>query len=511
MPRRFSCIVLLLAATLLLVPAAAHSRQSRIAVLPMEDLSRGGNGLNYGVTQLVMDNLAARDLAVLDQDEVLAFMVKNRVRWLGHLGSRYIRRLHDDLEVDYALLGSVNQRRDSKPYVLGLTLQLIRTADARLVWARSVELCDADEIGLLGLAGSQDLQEMERLVVGKALQSLAADPRHYGGPLDIQEGVDSVFLEPEIVRPGAEVSCRITLNMSSSRLYNTTVSVFVDERIIEARYSRVDNSFLASWQAAAADGRYPVQVAISRPGQLDKEVLVGGYQVDGLAPKPALQVKGQELGGVVVLRKKIDMIPLLQNPEPISRWRMSVRDEKGAVVMGDDGRAGLPGRFSWWGQAKSGALVPDGFYTIELEVWDRVGNRGAARQTIQVIRQEPEMQVALNELDDKMVVNLNYAGKIPLDYWHLEIRDKEGEVISESSGTEAPDGLEFALAAMPQGKISYHLYAQDMLGNRLTRQIDAMVPLAGEASEGGDFLADAEAVTEESSKVMARQVWTEDF
>lgn len=83
-------------------------------------------------------------------------------------------------------------------------------------------------------------------------------------------------------------------------------------------------------------------------------------------------------------------------------------------------------------------------------------------------------------------------------------------LISESSGTEAPEGLELALAAMPSGKISYHLYAQDMLGNRLLRQVDAMVPLAGEASdEGGDFLA--EAVAEERSKVMARQVWTEDF
>ncbi len=510
MPRRFSCIVLLVAATLLLVSPAVHSRQSRIAVLPMEDLSRGGNGLNYGVTQLVRDNLASRDLAVLGRDEVLAFMVKNRVRWLGHLGSRYIRRLHDDLGVDYALLGSVNQRRDTKPYVLGLTLQLIRTEDARLVWAHSVELCDADEIGLLGLAGSQDLQEMERLVVGKALQGLAADLRQYGGPLDIQEGVESVFLGPEIVRPGEEVSCRITLSLSASQLYNTTVSVFVDERIVEARYSSVDNSFQAVWNAAPADGHYPVQVAISRPGQLDKEVLVGGYQVDGLAPSLALQVKGQELNGVVVLRKKIDMIPLLKNPEPISRWRMSVRDEEGLVVMGDDGRAGLPGRFSWWGQAKSGALVPDGFYTIELEVWDRVGNKGAARQTIQVIRQEPEMQVALNEQDDKVVVHLNYAGQIPLDYWRLEIRDKEGGLISESSGTEAPEGLELALAAMPSGKISYHLYAQDMLGNRLLRQVDAMVPLAGEASdEGGDFLA--EAVAEERSKVMARQVWTEDF
>ena len=240
---------------------------------------------------------------MVKHEEVIDFMVKNRVRWLGHLGSQYIRRLHDDFDVDYLLLGSVNQRRDKKPFALGLTLQLIRTGDAQIIWAESSQVCGADEIGLLGLSDPQGMEEMEDMLVAKALLTIPEDLQGYSRPLDVRDSIETFFMEPEILKPGDMVHCRIKLGASPASLFNTTVSILVDERIIPAHNYEGENSYVASWPAAAINQRYPVSIVISRPGAGEQEVLVGSYLVDGQVPEVALHLKGQELNGIVVLQK----------------------------------------------------------------------------------------------------------------------------------------------------------------------------------------------------------------
>ncbi len=505
MPSRRTFILLLLIAACLL-PQVGFSQVGRIAVLPLEDLSQGANGLNLAITRQVRESMASKGFSMMDHEEVISFMVKNRVRWLGHLSSQYIRRLHDECGVGYLLLGSVNQRREKRPFALGLTLQLIRTGDAQIIWASSAELCGADEIGLLGLSDPQGMAEMEAMVVDKALLTIPEN-LHHGRPLDIRDRIESVFMEPEILKPGDMVHCRIKLGASPASLFDTSVSIFVDERIVEALYYKGENSFVASWPAAFKNQRYPVSIAISRPGTGDQEVLVGSYLVDGQVPAVALHLKGQELNGIIVLQKKVTIMAVMKNPEPIRRWLMTVRDENGVEIMADDGQDGLPPRFSWWGQAQNGALVVDGFYTIDLTVWDRAGNSASAEQAIRVIRQEPKMELAMKEQENSLALNLEYDGEIPLAYWRLEIQNQDGDIISESSGTEDTASLMLPLATIGDQNISYRLYAQDMLGNRLRRDVVALVPVEEKEKEG-----DAGFFAETGGEEMAlREIWTEDF
>lgn len=505
MPYRKTFILLLFMAACLL-PHLGFSQGGRIAVLPMEDLSRGGNGLNLAITRQVRDGMAAKGFTMAAQDEVITFMVKNRVRWLGHLASQDVRRLYDELDVDYLLLGSVNQRRDKKPFAFGLTLQLIRTEDAQIIWAQSAELSGADEISLLGLSEPRDMAEMEEMVVGRALATIPED-LHHGRPLALRDSIESVFLGPEIVKPGDMVQCRIHLGSSPASLYNTKVSILVDERRVEASYLGDENSFVASWPAAPPNKRYPVSVAISRPGPRDQKMLVGSYLVDNQVPALALQLKGQELNGIVVLQKNVAIMAVMENPEPIRRWVMTVRDKDGVAIMADDGQNDLPDRFSWWGQAKNGGLVADGFYTIDLTVWDRAGNRAFAEEAIRVIRREPKMELAMKEQDNSLALNLEYDGEIPLAYWRLEIQNQDGDILSESSGSEVSSSLMLPLAKVAGQNISYRLYAQDMLGNRLRRNVAALVPVEEEKTEGdADFLAEIE-----GKKMALREIWVEDF
>lgn len=499
--------ILLLLSVASLFSQVGFSQAGRIAVLPLEDLSLGSNGLDMVITRQVREGMARRGFAMVSHDEVIDFMVRNRVRWLGHLGSQYVRRIKKELGVDYIVLGSVNQRRDKSPFALGLTLQVVRTGDAQIIWAHSAELCGADEIRLLGLAEPRDMAEMEGLVVQQALLAMPENLQEYGRPLEIRDTIESVFVGPEIIKPGDTVHCRVKLGAQPRAIFETSVSIFVDERIIEAQYLEKENAFVASWPAALNNERYPVSIAISRPGSMDREVLVGSYLVDGQVPALALQLKGQELDGMVILQKKVAIMPVMKKPEPIKRWLMTVHDKNGLEIMTANGQNGLPARFAWWGQTKNGGLVADGFYTIGLKVWDRAGNSASADEVIRVIRREPKMSVAMKEQEENLALSLEYDGEIPLAYWRLEVQNQDGDIISQSSGTDVDSHLMLPLATVAGQNISYRLYAQDMLGNRMRREVKALVPLDQESGgDDGDFLAEAE-----GQKVALREIWAEDF
>lgn len=478
-----------------------------IAVLPMEDMSSGANGVDLAMTRQVRDGLAHRGFAMISQDEVVAFMVRNRVRWLGYLGSPYIRRLHEELGVDYLLLGSVNQRREKRPFAFSITLQLIRVEDAQIIWARSAEFSGADEFGLLGLSEPQGINEVMDMVVDRALLSLPTNLHGYGRPLNIRNSIESVFLDPKIVKPGDLLQCRFKLSSPPSDLVDNKVSLFVDDRIVEAVYLEDENSFVASWPAAPKNGHIPVAVAISRLGSVDQEVLVGSYLVDGKSPEMNLNLKGQELNGIVVLQEKVDIMPVLKNPELISRWLITVRDEGGRVILDDDGLDGLPERFSWWGQASNGSLVTDGLYSVELIIWDRAGNSASAEESIRVIRQKPQMDLAMKEEANSLALSLSSDGEIPIAYWRLEIQNKDGEVISEKSGTGATGGLTLPLETVAGQDVSYRLYVQDMFGNRLQDEVTALVPVEEKKVEDDSgFLAETK-----GPKVALKEIWAEDF
>ena len=186
---------------------------------------------------------------------------------------------------------------------------------------------------------------METVVVQEAFADFSEELESISRPIDVREGIDSVFLTPKVIRPGENVFCRIKLDADPSTYFNTEVSIFVDDRIIKAEYRQDENSFVATWPAASINDRYRVSVGITRPGEYDKEFLVGSYLVDGQLPDFALDLKGQELNGIVVLQKKVTIMPVMKKPEPIKRWVMTVRDKQGAVIMDDDGRNGLP---DWW-------------------------------------------------------------------------------------------------------------------------------------------------------------------
>lgn len=467
----------------------------KVAVLPVEDLSVGENGLNPRVTARLREALQQKGLLLAGEEEIVDFMARNRIRWLGRLDSSHVSRLRQELGVDFLLLGSVNQLREKDPAAFALTMQLVRTSDARLIWSGGAELSRADVRRLLAIAEPQDLGEIEDLVIARAMAEWPATlPEATTVPL---EGLsETIHLQPEVVRPGETVRCRIRLD-DKSALAETQVSVVVDNKIVWAEHLAQEQLYEASWPAPAREGRYPVSVIISSRVMGTKNVLAGGFLVDGRSPELILSLRGQELDGAVVLNKQLTITPGLKEPEPLNSWEIEVLDATGQRIKAENGRGNLPGRFAWWGQRQDGTMAADGDYLVRLTAVDRAGNTASAEKGFQIIRAKPELKLTAAQQGEGIQIDLDYLGKVPLVHWRLELRSGTGSILQDASGEKMPARIFLPLEGS-NGKISAHLSGQDVLGSTVRQTIaDILAHKTGQAQ-----------VVEEEKKT---DVWSIDF
>lgn len=498
-----------LAVTLLTTPVSRCYAMT-IAVLPVEDLSQGDNGLNLAITRTLEELLADKGFSVSSQNEVVNFMVKNRVRWLGLLSSPYVRRIQEQLQVDYLLLGSISQQRTAPPFALNLNLQLIRTKDSRIIWSTTTEQSDVNKVSILALSTLRDKAEIEYQVANDALETIPVATEK-DLPIAQQTHIESVKLSPKIVKPGEKVHCQIKLSSTITDQTGTTVSIFVGEQIIEAQYDSQASAFLASWLSESANKKYIVTATISADKQTGREIIIGNYRVDSQPPLLKLLVKGQEIDGLVILQKQVRIIPALQSPEPISRWQLTVHDAEGRQLVNETGSKLLPPQFTWWGQEQNGSQVKDGLYSIELSIWDRAGNLASSQESIKVFRKKPEMTIAMKKQPHTLAVALNYDGEVPLAYWRLQVRDKDGTILAERSGSEESNKIILPLKMASQKSLKYRVYAQDMLGNYIQKDLTPKTNKkrknqTNEKDDDGNFLASVG-----DQKITGEEVWAEDF
>ncbi|MFH1020932.1 MAG: hypothetical protein V1782_10050 [Pseudomonadota bacterium] len=452
--------------------------------MPVEDLSKGDNGLNPTMTGRLHEALSRKGYAVVEDKRIIDFMAKNRIRWVGRLDSHHVLRLRQELGIDYILLGSVNQVREKEPAALGLVLQIIRASDAKIVWAGGAQLCCADVRKFLGLAEPGNLAEIEDIVVARVMEIL---PSGLPAISDLPtEGLsEEIHLIPEVVKPGEKMRCRIRFNESETKQAEVSVSVVIQGKIVAAVYLAQERCYEAVWPATGKDGRYPVSVSINRGKLGSKNVFAGSFQVDGQSPEIVLSLRGQELDGEVVLRRQLTISPVLREPEPIAAWEISILDAAGQIVKAEKGRGNLPARFSWWGQRQDGIIAEDGLYTVQLTLSDRAGNNAFASENFRVLRKRPELTIVAAKQGEEIQVDLGYDGKVPLAFWRVELRSGSGTILQEASGEKLPVRLMVPFSN-ESDKISAHVSGQDVLGNKVRQVIENIMALKSKGDKTED-------------------------
>jgi hypothetical protein len=495
-----------------------------LAVFPVEDLTKGVNSANLEITSYLIDSLKAKGVNVVQEDDVLSFMAAERVRWLGYLDTDRILKARDTLGVDLILFGTISQRDSKTSPTFGLSLNLVRTKDGKTIWSTANGLSLADTQKILGINQPANIDELWPILTKNVLNELPDDisdalrqPLLFdseSGELPPTLQIRNIELTPRYAKPGDQIKCVVQVSDTGEDREVPQIFIKVANRIHLAQHSSEGLFYEAAWTGSEIeedifrkigheainlatkdldpllfegvwtgseeDDVYPVSLLIRWPNGDQQSAFIGNYTVDSTPPDIDLYIKGLSFNGLVTFRDQIFIKPTTGSHEPFTHWRISVENESGHVLMGDEGEGNVPKRFYWDGRRFDGFPVEEGIYRLVLRVWDRAGNEGAATQEVFYNPQPPEMTLDVEMKNNSLQLTLDRENKdIPLDYWRIEIWNEVGELLKFADGDKLPVQYSVPLSSGDDiFNIEGIIKMRDMLGNKSHMDISDLYLLA---------------------------------
>ncbi|AEH45648.1 hypothetical protein Thein_1792 [Thermodesulfatator indicus DSM 15286] len=473
---------------------------SKIVILPFEDLSKDINGINFEIPTLIAQSLADNNITVITPKEVLPFLAENRIRWVGWLDRITAIKLARKYQASLIMVGTVTENnKNTSSSSLGITVQLIRPKDYSIVWAKTIVSSSKEEVSFLALK-KVDYHIIKYEVIHNLIASLPIRvKKSIYEPPEVQ--ISEAFISPRRIKGNEKVTCAVRLDISGPP--PKEVYFFYQDRKIKAQ--RKDSLYIASWKAPKKEGRYFINMELYWPDLgLKKKIFLSDFRVDNTPPTLGLKLsKGKNINGKLAFNKYIYCIPKLKHPEPIARWLFEVIDKKSKKILFKEDRPGqLPKKFVWRGKDRQGYLLPSGLYVIRLKVWDLAGNIAQAQTEVLFVRNPPQINLlAEKRSDDKILLKLNFSKHLlPIDYIRLEIWDDEGNLLKEVNinGEDLEKKKNILFQVKKSKSIFYSLEARDIIGNK---KIIKNFPLS-------TVLIQAK---KENKKKEKENIWIEDF
>jgi len=486
------CILLL--ATLFLWTATVSAQS--IAFFPLLDLSTDPNGINSQLTERVRQELLGYDKNLIPAEEIMDFLIRNRIRKLGALTVYQTSLVRKELKADLILLGTICQVTDGEEPVLSLNLQLSRTTDARIVWAQTRNLSYSDLINLFGIDTPHALPDLYGPFFEGLFASLPQD-------VSLREesfntlNVATVYITPTTVRPGEEVSCRIKMHKSlDEKGIQPDLYVQIGNQKYPLAFDAEGYYLEASWIAEQDAGSYPVNLLANWPSGITRKGAIGSYNVDDHASGVKLLLLGIERDGEILFSEKLTIIPKLIEPEPIIRWEIVVTNEDGEIIVLMGAPGNIPRSLTWTGNTSLGNVASPGQYLITFKAWDRAERESSTEASVRYLPEIPAIIINISKQKEKLMVDLASATDTPLNFWWAKFFREDGRLLKMVQGTELPVAIELEVKPEETENIECLLAARDILGNQYEQKILNLLQHAGNEDEETETSIETEWVEE---------------
>jgi hypothetical protein len=472
--------MLALALGFLSLPLNVSAAGAPVAVFPLQELAEGRNDVNLPFTRILSEHLANIGSEIIGPEMVITFMANNRIRTTGHLDTFRISRVRTDLGAAFVLLGTISQRKELPEPSLGLTMNLVRTSDARTVWTYVGSFSSGEERKILGIGEPRTTDDLQPLLLNEIRELWPFEVIN-----SVQQvgaiNIDSTVLKPMQVAPGGEVRGKVRLRDNWPAGQEPRVFFKVDDQLYPATVSEDGHTYEGSWVAGEKAGSFPVSMLLEWPYYGRTETaLLGNILIDGTPPLFELELPDAQLiDGQPVFTSQLRIIPRMIVRKPLSHWRLAFYRVDDAMIGDMTGKGNMPRSFVWTGRHNSG----DGEYEVVLEAWDKAGNYAKASRLFQMNRSLPKVDMVLQKSDKQVTVNLEHDGKIPLKNWKLEMWTNEGRLLTQAEGEDLPVTVEFEMPAAAEGQqIEGSLSYRDVLGNKVHKKIGDLLPKLGKKS-----------------------------
>lgn len=461
----------------LLILALQSSAAARtLAVFPLLDLSQDENGMNLPLTEYLSKKAVERGFTVLPESEVMAFMVRHRIRSLGILTSYQLTTLHQELKTDYVLLGTVCQLGEKPTAKVSLSLQLTRTADGVVVWSRIRDLHEDDLISLLAISDPQSLDELYEPLFSSLLDTIPSEITEEVVVSPPSVGILTVHFHKDYAKPGEKMEAEVRVYYSGAMPRPPDFLLVIAGEEYQVDKEGDARLLKASWLAQEQDGTYQVDLVTVLPSGERQVNRIGEYAVDGIAPDLTVNFVGREIDNELYFNKELPIVPRLKIPESLSRWDISVFDKKNELVLLHEGTGQIPPRIIWNGMLSGTEAAPDGRYRVLVQAWDRAENLASFEGFVNLMNTKPRVKVTVERAESDVHVQMENEVASPLAFWYAKVYEKNGGMLAMQIGENLPAALDFKLASADSTDPLELIFAgQDRYGNRIWQKVDDLL------------------------------------
>lgn len=477
-PLNKSALVIIVAAFLLFFGCLPVCAQ-KLVLLPLADISKGGDGVNFALTKAAETVLKQYGIELVSRNKVKLFMAANKVRSFRYLDSYMVKKLGSEFECALVLIGTVTEQENDEA-TIGLSFTALDTLDGNPVWSASAATGAREKVRAFAVGEAQNSVELARPLLKEMLAPLAtiAHEAEISASRDFQLLGLSLF--PGYVQGGDPVEATLKIRFLGKRPTLIAAESAAGKNYLQ--YDRGTGSYYGKWFAPTADGRYPVDLRIEwgREQTIQKVERVADYEVINSAPGLKLEIKkGIPVGQRLAMRDHILILPRLGDTRPLARWALEIKSKQGDRLVYEEHEGDIPERMIWEGRRSDNVRLSTGIYDIGLHIWDLAGNRSSAMRRLALQAETPQVAAEINRISDSAELNLRVEGhfEFPLTSWQAELLSSSGQVLVKGKGTKLPASLRFK---PPEGETHalLSIVGEDLLGNRLRikrQQLDYVV------------------------------------
>jgi TolB-like protein len=223
------CITVILALsgyTVLPAYGEKTGQNVKIALLPFDNFSVHHEAL-FDVMPVVTSRLEEEGFEVVDYNDMLTFLCKERVRATGYVSKDLALGIGEEFKLQYILVGSIVSFKTGKNPQFGLTARLVDSSNGSILWADYASATGEDFTKILGLGKIKSIQPLILKVVDSLFDSFTTNP-----PYKDIESTYKVAVMPLQNKSESRNSGMIAMNLF-------LVELFQNKRLIPVEYGNV--------------------------------------------------------------------------------------------------------------------------------------------------------------------------------------------------------------------------------------------------------------------------------
>ena len=155
--------------------AFQNNPDEKIAIFPFENFS-GDKIAPEVVMPMVRSRLETKGYSVLKEEDLNAFLLKERIRNAGCVSKETAMKIGNELKVKTILTGAVNTFSGGNDPRVGFVVCLINTEDGSLIWANHAAAAGEDFEEILGIGKIEALNKLSERVLDILFKSFTLTP-----------------------------------------------------------------------------------------------------------------------------------------------------------------------------------------------------------------------------------------------------------------------------------------------------------------------------------------------